>query len=147
MSKFRFAIVIVLLSLLGAASTATSAAAADSRAMYKNAQHLLDGKRLVYYYRNGWGIDMEFNAGEVKYVWIAGPRKGFGNHNIPYQSRKIGDGLYFVNWLEAEKPDFVTLVFNFKKKTVYSSVITRFGTEKQAVHFDSGNIQKVDKVH
>ncbi len=135
-----------LLALLGSASFSSAQTIDDSSAatetqLYARAAHLLDGRSLQYSYENGWGIHFEFYSGHLKYTWTAGPRKGHAEIDLPYQSRKIGEATYLVNWHEPTKPDFVTLVLNFKDHAVYSSVITAYGTEKEAIHFDSGTIE------
>lgn len=145
-NNFRFAIVgAALLTLLGntpfsSAQTINSASAAKEAKLYANAEHLLDGRSIQYSYQNGWGIKFNFYNGHLKYEWTAGPRKGHTEVDIPYQSRKIYEQTYLVNWHEPTKPDFVTLVLNFKDNSVYSSVITAYGTKREAIHFDSGKI-------
>jgi hypothetical protein len=86
-------------------------------------EHLLDGYSFNYQYQTGKAIHMEFYDGLGKYEWITGPGKGNGNQDIPYRSRKIGDDLYLINWHETGLKDYLTLVFDFKNMTVYSSVI------------------------
>lgn len=144
--KFRFIMVgATLLTLPGSATfsiaqTINNTSVAKEAEMYAKAEHLLDGRSIQYSYQNGWGIKFEFSNGHLKYQWTAGPRKGHTEVDLPYQSRKIGEDTYIVNWHEPTKPDFVTLVLNFKDNAVYSSVITAYGTEKEAIHFDSGTI-------
>lgn len=107
-------------------------------------QHLLDGTTTDYYYQNGSGIHIEFYDGKLKYEWITGPRAGNGNQDLAYQSRKIGEKLYVINWLEESHPDFVTLIFNFEQNVMYSSGILRFGSDKQRVVFDGGIIENLN---
>ncbi len=107
----------------------------------KRPEHLLDGTSMNYYYQNGGGIHIEFYDGMLKYEWIAGPRKGNGNKDLPYSSRKIGDKMYIVSWLEASHPDYTTLIFNFNNNVMYSSGIFRFGTKDQFTRFDGGIIE------
>lgn len=108
-------------------------------------EHLLDGTSLKYYYQNGSGISIEFNHGKLSYEWIVGPPKGNMGKDIPYQSRKIGDELYIVNFHEKHKPDFVTLIFNLKQNVVYSSAILRYGTDKEMISFSGGIIEHVKR--
>ena len=104
-------------------------------------EHLLDGTSMKYYYQNGSGIHLEFYNGMLKYKWIVGPRKGHGNQDLAYRSRRIGDKKYVINWLEESHPDFVTLIFNFDNNVMYSSGILRFGTKDQFIVFDGGIIE------
>lgn len=114
-------------------------------AQNSEAEHLLDGTSLKYYYQNGSGISIEFNDGKLSYKWIVGPPKGNMGKDIPYQSRKIGDEMYIVNFHEKHKPDFVTLIFNLKQNVVYSSAILRYGTDKEMISFSGGIIEHVKR--
>jgi len=86
-------------------------------------EHFLDGYSFNFQYQNGTAIHFEFDNGKAKYEWIAGPAKGNGNKDIPYRSRKIGNELYIVNWHETEKKDYLTVVLDFEKMIVHSSII------------------------
>ncbi len=115
-------------------------------AQNKQPRHLLDGSSANYYYQTGRAIHIEFYDGKLKYNWIAGPSEGNGSEDIPYQSRKIGDGVYVVNWVEDAHPDFITIIFNFKTNVMYSSGILRFATADQMVVFDGGILEDVNLV-
>ena len=106
-------------------------------------EHLLDGRSFEYHYQNGSGISIKFYDGKLQYEWIAGQPKGNMGKDIPYRSRKIGDEMYIVNFHEKEKPDYVTLVFNFNQNVMYSSAILRYGTEKEKTSFSGGIIEHV----
>lgn len=110
------------------------------------AEHLLDGTSMNYYYQNGKAIHLDIYDGKLKYKWIARPAKGKGNKDLPYKSRKIGNKMYLVSWLEESHPDYVTLVFNFNNNVMYSSGILRFGTKKQFTVFDGGIIEDLTLV-
>ena len=119
---------------------------AKKEAQAKQSEHLLDGTSMNYYYQNGGGIHIELYDGMLKYEWIVGPRKGHNNKNLPYSSRKIGEKMYMVSWLEESHPDYTTLIFNFNNNVMYSSGIFRFGTEDQFVRFDGGIIENLHLV-
>ena len=108
-------------------------------------EHLLDGTTMEYYYQNGSGISIDFYDGKLRYEWIAGPPKGNMGKDIPYRSRKIGDEMYIVNFHEKHLPDFVTLIFNLKQNVMYSSVIERYGTDKEMIHFSGGIVEHVKR--
>ncbi len=112
----------------------------------KQPEHLLDGTSMNYYYQNGTGIHIEFYNGMLKYKWIAGPRKGHGNQDLKYNSRKIGDKMYLVSWLEAAHPDYTSLIFNFNNNVMYSTGIFRFGSPNQFTRFDGGIIENLKLV-
>ena len=117
-----------------------------STAETKPVEHLLDGTSMHYYYQNGTGIHLEIYDGMLKYEWITGPRKGKGNKDLPYRSRKIGDNVYVINWLEESHPDFMTLIFNFDNNVMYASGILRYGTSNQNIVFDGGIIENLTLV-
>ena len=111
-----------------------------------NSEHLLNGTSMEYYYQNGSGIHLELYDDMLRYKWIAGPRKGKGNKDLPYSSRKIGHRQYVINWLETSHPDFMTLIFNFDNNIMYSSGILRFGSKDQFTVFDGGIIENLTLV-
>ena len=119
--------------------------AVDQKMKYNAAEHLLDDTIFEYFYQSGGGIKIAFYDGMLKYEWISGPRKGNKAKDIPYQSRKIGDELYIVNWQQKDKPDFVTLVINLKQNVIYSSAILRYGTNKEMIHFKGGTVERVQR--
>ncbi|WP_299157794.1 hypothetical protein [uncultured Tenacibaculum sp.] len=121
--------------------TSASLEQVKKEAEAKRPEQLLNGTSMKYYYQNGGGIHIEFYNGMLKYKWIVGPRKGNGNKELPYSSRKIGEKLYIVSWLEASHPDYTTLIFNFNNNVMYSSGIFRFGTKDQFTRFDGGIIE------
>ena len=128
------------------ADSSNSLEEVKKEAQAKQAEHLLDGTSMNYYYQNGGGIHIELYDGMLKYEWIVGPRKGNGNKDLSYNSRKIGERLYIVSWLEASHPDYTTLIFNFTNNVMYSSGIFRFGTEDQFTRFDGGIIENLHLV-
>ena len=89
-------------------------------------EHYMDGYSLNYQYQDGKAIHMEFDNGKANYEWINGPRKGKGNTDIPYRSRKIGENLYIVNWHETGIKDYLTIVFDFEKMMIHSSIIVGY---------------------
>ncbi len=124
----------------------TSVAFSSISAQEKQPEHLLDGTSMKYYYQTGMAIHLELYEGMLKYRWIAGPRKGKGNQDLPYSSRKIGDKMYVISWLEGSHPDYLTLIFNFNNNVMYSSGILRFGTPDQFTVFDGGIIEDLTLV-
>jgi hypothetical protein len=117
----------------------------DHLPQYTNAQHVLDATSFEYFYEDGSGLTFALYDGKVKYEWIVGPRKGNKAADIPYQSRRIGDDLYMVNWHEKDKPDFVSLIVDLKKNTLYSSAILRYGTGNEMIHFKEATLKNVQR--
>lgn len=102
---------------------AQSKATEGNKFQFGEPEYFLDGYSMNFQYQNGTAIHFEFSNGKAQYEWLAGPAKGKGNKDVPYLSRKIGDELYLINWHEIEKKDFLTIVFDFEKMLVHSSII------------------------
>ncbi|MCG1036690.1 MoaF-related domain-containing protein [Polaribacter sargassicola] len=101
-----------------------------------------------FQYQNGTAIHMEFNEGKAEYEWIAGPAKGNGNSDISYRSRKIGENLYLINWHETGIKDYLTIVFDFDKMIVHSSIIIGYENKPERTLktvFRSGIIDHLNK--
>ncbi|MCM4152925.1 hypothetical protein DHD05_15135 [Arenibacter sp. N53] len=107
-------------------SLAQSKTKDENNFQFGQPEHFLDGYSLNFQYQDGTAIHMEFYNGQAKYEWVAGPAKGNGNKDIPYRSRKIGSDLYLINWHETDKRDYLTLVFDFEKMLVHSSIIVGY---------------------
>ena len=100
-------------------------------------------------YQGASAIHLEFYDGKVKYEWINGRSKGNTNIDIPYRSRKIGDKIYLVNWHEKGKKDYLTIVFDFEKMIVHSSLIIGYENKperKLRTAFSSGIIDHLKMV-
>ncbi len=147
--KKRF-LVLFLVSVMsiGTGFAQDSTSPQDEKFQFGEPEHLLDGYSFNYQYGNGKAIHMDFADGKAKYEWINGPRKGKGNEDIPYRSRKIGDDLYLVNWHETGIKDYLTLVLDFKHMTVYSSIIIGYENNPERPRrttFDSGIIDHLKR--
>ena len=115
---------VTLFSLLTVALALSQTKATEiNKFQFGETEHLLDGYSLNFQYQDGKAIHMEFYNGKAKYEWIVGPGKGNGNKGIPYRSHKIGDNLYLINWHETGIKDYLTIVFDFEKMVVHSSII------------------------
>ncbi|XOV93960.1 MAG: MoaF N-terminal domain-containing protein [Bacteroidota bacterium] len=102
-------------------------------------EQLLDGTSLNYQYQNGRAVHAEFADGQYKYTWTAGPYKGAEGQE-KYQSKKIGDKLYMINFKVSSSSTFVTIVFNFDQSVMYSSAIFNPGTEQEQIFMEGGII-------
>ncbi|WP_246900255.1 MoaF C-terminal domain-containing protein [Arenibacter sp. F20364] len=120
----------------------------ENKFQFGEPEHFLDGYSLNFQYQNGTAIHMDFNDGIAQYEWVAGPAKGNGNADIPYRSRKIGDNLYLINWHETEINDYLTIVFDFEKMMVHSSIIIGYANKPERTLktvFRSGIIDHLKK--
>ena len=106
--------------------------------------HLLDGTTINWTYRiSGSGMTLSFENGLAQYEWIKGSRKGRTAKDIPYQSREISDNVFLLNWVQPEKPDFITLIFDFNKNVAFSSGLIGYGTDRQRNLFLDGTVESV----
>ena len=103
-------------------------------------QHLLDGTSMDYYYQDGGGVHAEFKDGQFNFQWILGPNKG-ATGSCAYRSKKIGDKLYFVNFLYKPSAAFVSIVFNFNENVISTSALIGAGTQNETIIFEGGIIE------
>lgn len=125
-------------------SVSTPATAPNSNGM--DGRNLLDGTRINWTYNSsGASMALSFQNGLAEYIWTAGSRQGRSAKDIPYNSRKIGEDMYLINWVQPEKPDFITLIFDFENDAAYSSGLIGYGTERQRNLFLDGTIDSVKR--
>ena len=120
----------------------------ENKFQFEQAEHFLDGYSLNFQYQNGTAIHMDFSNGKANYEWVAGPTKGNGNADIPYRSRKIGANMYLINWYEIGIKDYLTIVFDFDKMVVHSSIIIGYENKPERTLktvFRSGIIDHLKK--
>ena len=111
--------------------------------MNRQPEHLLDGAEFEYYYQNGSAVAISFYSGKLKYKWIAGVFEGVEEKDLAYDSRKIGEDLYLVNWHDKNNSNFVTLIVNLQQNVLYSSALVYYGTEREIALFDGAIIEHV----
>jgi hypothetical protein len=110
--------------------------------MENQSEHLLDGTSMTYNYENGSGVEVKFDRGKFHFKWLSGPFKDLEGAE-DYKSRKLGDKIYVVNFLMANKT-FVTIVFNFNTKTMCTSALFTPCTEEEMVLFEGGIIKHLE---
>lgn len=136
-------IAVISIAVFSISTLAAQTKIDDKKYEFGQAEHLLDGYSMNFQYQNGAAVHIEFNNGMAKYEWITGPMKGNGNKDIPYQSKKIGNSMYLVNWHETELKDFLTFVYDFEKMLVHNSVIIGYENKperKRRTMFKAGII-------
>ncbi|WP_142784099.1 MoaF-related domain-containing protein [Changchengzhania lutea] len=146
--KTKLIAVICIILLSTTHSFSQSETLENNNFQFGEPEHLLDGYSMNFQYQNGTAIHMAFNNGKAKYKWLVGPAKGNGNQDISYRSRKIGENLYLINWHEIDKNDYLTIVFDFDKMIVHSSIIIGYKNEaKRTLQtvFRSGIIDHLKK--
>ena len=110
---------------------------------WSQGEQLLDGTSLNYHYQNGSAVKAEFDNGQFKYKWIAGPYKDLEGSE-EYRSRKIGDRIYMVNFMVDANSSFVTIVFNFNQNMMSTSALIAPGTDQELILFDAGIIEHLN---
>jgi hypothetical protein len=103
---------------------------------------LLDGTSVDYVYETFGAAHVEFSNGQYYWQWTAGPAKG-GKGSAPYQARKIGPKTYMVSFKVSGSSNFVTIIFDFDKKALYTSALLFPKTKDEQVLFESGEIRRL----
>lgn len=103
-------------------------------------QNNIDGTTVTYTYKDLGTVEVAFYNGLIKYEWIAGAFKGIKGQDYDYNSKKIGRKMYLIHWHQSVEASLVTLVIDFKKRTVYSSALLNSKSENEAILFHHANI-------
>ena len=104
---------------------------------------LLDGMELDYTYSGGGRVIASFYSGRAKYRWLSGPFEGVEEKDLPYLSKEIGPERYVINWHDVDNSNFVTLIVDLAEKTLHSSALLYYGTEKEVTSFDDAVIDSI----
>lgn len=108
--------------------------------------HILDGTTVDWTYNNSEArMVVSFAEGLGEYEWVAGGRKGNTDTEIPYSSREISPNIFLMSWIQADRPDFITMIFDFNAMTVATTGLIRYGTDDQRMLFMDGVINSVDR--
>lgn len=126
------------LLLLGSISTAQAQENVD--------EHVLDGTTINWSYTaNGAAMILTFEDGLASYEWVAGRREGNSAKDISYRSREMAEGIFLVSWDQADRPDFITLVFDFNESIMASTGLIGYGTDDQRNLFQGGVVERVER--
>lgn len=96
-----------------------------------------DNIELDYTYSAGGSITAAFEKGLVRYRWLSGPFQGVEERDLKYQSKRIGEDAFVVNWHDKVNFNFVTLLFDLSNKLVHSSALLYYGTPNEVTSFDT----------
>lgn len=108
--------------------------------------HNLDGTEVNWTYNNNDAqMIVSFAGGLAQYEWIAGGPKGNSDSEIPYSSREIAPNVFLMSWVQADRPDYITMIFNFNDMTIATTGVLRSGTDEERVLFLDGTINSVDR--
>ncbi len=108
--------------------------------------HILDGTEVNWTYNNNDAqMIVSFAGGLAQYEWIAGGPKGNSDSEIPYSSREIAPNVFLMSWVQADRPDYITMIFNFNDMTIATTGVLRPGTDEERRLFLDGVINSVDR--
>ncbi len=108
--------------------------------------HSLDGTSIDWTYNNSEArMVVSFDNGLGSYEWIAGGRTGNSDSSIPYSAREISPDIFLMSWVQADRPDFITMIFDFNSMTIATTGLIGYGTDRQRSLFMDGVINSVDR--
>jgi len=108
--------------------------------------HSLDGTSIDWTYNNSEArMVVSFDDGLGNYEWIAGGRTGNSDSAIPYSAREISPDIFLMSWIQADRPDFITMIFDFNSMTIATTGLIGYGSDKERHLFMDGIINSVDR--
>ncbi len=108
--------------------------------------HSLDGISIDWTYNNSDArMLVSFDKGLGEYEWVAGGRNGNSDNEIPYSAREISSDIFLMSWVQAERPDFITMIFDFNSMTIATTGLIGYGSDNERQLFMDGVINSVDR--
>ena len=108
--------------------------------------HILDGTQVDWTYNNSEArMIVSFADGLGQYTWIAGGPAGNTDADIPYTSREISPNIFLMTWIQTERPDFITMIFDFNAMTIATTGLIGYGTDDERRLFMDGVINGVER--
>ncbi len=108
--------------------------------------HSLDGTTIDWTYNNSDArMKVSFSKGLGQYEWIAGSRLGNSDADIPYSAREISANVFLMSWIQADRPDFITMIFDFNAMTIATTGLIGYTKESPRHLFMDGVINSVDR--
>jgi len=133
-----------LKALVGAIAVLCATSAAWAQA--GTGSHILDGTKVDWTYNNSDArMVVSFADGLGQYEWVAGGRTGNSDEAIPYSSREIAPNVFLMSWIQADRPDFITMIFDFNAMTVATTGLIGYTKEEPRQLFLDGVINTVDR--
>ncbi len=131
--------VVVAIFLLQTAFVTTSAQEGTG-------SHILNGTTVDWTYnKSDARMVVSFVDGLGQYEWVAGRRKGNSDSEIPYSSREISPNIFLMSWIQADRPDFITMIFDFNSMTVSTTGLIGYKSENERFLFMDGVINNVER--
>ena len=112
---------------------------------------LLDGMTIVYTFVDGLTYETTFDDGQAAWRGLTGDITDQSSTGNRYAAHKLDEGVYRVRWHEErgkDDYDFVTLLLDFNKFTVFSASLMNYGDlspGEPTVHFVPGVIHELEE--
>ena len=100
----------------------------------------LAGTELIYHYDGGRKYQVRFAAETISWLRLDVAGRSWES-GTPYVARKVGDNLYYVNWHRPERTEYITILFDFDKRVMYTSALL----EGKDRHFESARIVELKR--
>ena len=100
----------------------------------------LDGKTIAWEYSGGRNYEIRFADGMLTYHRTNGDAAREWRSLVPYNARKIGENEYLVGWHEADRTNYVTLLFQLDQDRLFSSALLG---NYDMIHFQEGRITSI----
>jgi hypothetical protein len=100
----------------------------------------LAGTELTYHYDGGRKYQVRFAADTISWLRLDVPGRTWES-GTPYIARKISENLYYVNWHRPQRTEYITILFDFDKRVMYTSALL----EGQERHFESARIVELKR--
>ena len=108
--------------------------------------HILDGTKVEWTYNHSDArMVVSFTDGLGQYEWVAGSRKGNSDSKIPYSSREISPNIFLMSWIQADRPDFITMIFDFNAMTIATTGLIGYKSDNERFLFMDGVINDVQR--
>jgi hypothetical protein len=100
----------------------------------------LDGTTLSYQYEGGRRYDIRFDNATIAWQRLDLPGRE-PVEGVPYVARRIEEGVYLVNWHRPEHTEYITILFDFNRRLMYTSGLL----EGRDRHFEAGKITSLER--
>lgn len=100
----------------------------------------LAGTKLTYQYEGGRRYDVWMGADTIGWQRLDQPNRE-KIEGVPYVARQISKGVYLVNWHRPEHTEYITILFDFNQRLMYTSGLL----EGKDRHFESGKIVSLEQ--
>ena len=108
--------------------------------------HILNGTTVEWTYNNSDArMVVSFADGLGQHEWVEGRRKGNSDSEIPYSSREISPNIFLMSWIQADRPDFITMIFDFNAMTIATTGLIGYKSENERFLFMDGVINDVKR--